>query len=528
MTTVTVFILPGTSVWTVPSDWNNAANTIVAIGGGGGGSAGTSRTIGGPGGGGAAYAIISNVTLSPSSTVNVQIGIGGNGGATDAAAGVDGTDSIFNTSLNTLVAKGGGGGSGAGGSGHGGLAASCIPSTGAHSGGTGGGGGSAFVQEGAGGGGGGAGGSHGAGAIGGDGGGGNANTGGAGGGGSDGGSAGTSTAPGSVNGGAGGAAQDSTAGGAGGTVGSPTGGTGSHGSGGGGGYANNGGGAGGAGIGYVQTSDSAIAGPGGGSGGSGANAVTSMIPGAAGLYGGGGSGGKAFTLLALNSWSPGSAGANGIIIAQYTSTSPSPPPPPSGPKNYIERMQDRILKNGIADAWFVDAGLGYLGTAKATFSGAEHLGGKVVTGLADGLVIPPFIMPATGIFILPNPASNVNVGIGYNCDLQTLPLDVGEPSVQGKVKKIPYVDIRVHNTQNLQIGNDFNNLTVMKDLVVLNVSSALTGQQSQVVPALTDGDARTFLNPTYTVPGQYCIRQNLPLPATVLGVFPAVVQGDDR
>ncbi len=197
-------------------------------------------------------------------------------------------------------------------------------------------------------------------------------------------------------------------------------------------------------------------------------------------------------------------------------------------RNYVERMADRILKNGIADAWFVDCGLGYVGSPKSAFSGAEQLAGEVVTGLADGVVIPPFTMPATGQFTLATPASNVKVGIGYDCDLQTLPLDVGEPSVQGKVKKIPYVDIRVHNTQNLLIGNDFNNLTTMKDLVVANISSALTGQEVQTVPALTDGDARTFLNPTYTVPGQYCIRQNLPLPATVLGVFPAVVQGDDR
>lgn len=197
-------------------------------------------------------------------------------------------------------------------------------------------------------------------------------------------------------------------------------------------------------------------------------------------------------------------------------------------KNFIERIADRILLNGINDAWFVDSGVRYSGTPATSFSGAENLAGKVVTGVADGQVITPFTMPASGIFTLPIAASVVTVGIGYNCDLKTLPLDVGEPSVQGKVKKIPYVDIRVTKTQNLQIGPDFNNLTPMKDLVPGNVSSALTGQETQTVPSLTDGDARTFLSSAYTVPGQYCIRQNQPLPATILGVFPAVVQGDDR
>ncbi len=194
---------------------------------------------------------------------------------------------------------------------------------------------------------------------------------------------------------------------------------------------------------------------------------------------------------------------------------------------YIERMADRILKNGIADAWSVDSGLGYLGVPKSTFIGAEHLGGKMVTGLADGVQIEPFVMPLDGIFTLPSPASNVNVGLGYICDLQTLALDVGEPSVQGKVKKVPEVNVRVAQAQNLKIGVDFSHLVPMKDLIIGNVSSQLTGQQSQLITGLVTGDAVTVLSPAYTVPGQYCIRQDTPFPATVTGVFPSIVQGDD-
>lgn len=201
---------------------------------------------------------------------------------------------------------------------------------------------------------------------------------------------------------------------------------------------------------------------------------------------------------------------------------------PNIDKNFIERLADRILQNGIADAWFIDSGREYSGAPTTNFAGAEHLAGKTVTGLADGEVIVPFVMPDNGIFTLPTPASNVKIGIGYTCDLKTLPLDVGDPSVQGKVKKIPSVNVRVAETQNLLIGNDFDHLTTMKDLVPGQVSSTLTGQSTQIVGSLVSGDAMTVLNPTYTVPGQYCIRQNLPLPATILGVFPDVVQGDDR
>jgi len=193
---------------------------------------------------------------------------------------------------------------------------------------------------------------------------------------------------------------------------------------------------------------------------------------------------------------------------------------------YIERFAERTFPSGVADTWAVDAGISYSGSPATSFSGAQHLAGATVTGLADGIVIPPFVMPVSGSFTLSQAASKVTIGLGYNCDLQTMPLDLGEPTVQGKVKSIPSVITRVADTLGLSIGPDFNSLVPMKDLIVGNVSSMLVGQASQVVTDLVDGDARTFITSAYTVPGQYCIRQSQPLPATVLGVIPDVHIGD--
>jgi hypothetical protein len=131
-------------------------------------------------------------------------------------------------------------------------------------------------------------------------------------------------------------------------------------------------------------------------------------------------------------------------------------------------------------------------------------------------------MPLTGFFTLPA-ASKVTIGLGFTCKLQTLAIDLGEPSVQGKVKKIPFVDVRVTDTLGLTIGSDFAHQTPMKDLIRGNVSSMLTGQANQIVSGLVTGDAMTFLDSSYTVPGQYAIQQSNPYPATVLGVFPRIV-----
>lgn len=194
---------------------------------------------------------------------------------------------------------------------------------------------------------------------------------------------------------------------------------------------------------------------------------------------------------------------------------------------YIERIAERTFPSGVADAWTVDCAINYSGAPATSFSGAQFLAGLTCTGLADGVVIPPFVMPVNGSFTLITPASKVVVGLGYTCQLQTLPLELGDPTTQGKVKKINDVDVLVADTLGLSIGSSFTNLVPMQDLIVGQVSSTLTGLESQIVTDLVNGQARTILDPTYTVPGQVCIQQSLPLPATILAVVPRITEGDE-
>lgn len=191
----------------------------------------------------------------------------------------------------------------------------------------------------------------------------------------------------------------------------------------------------------------------------------------------------------------------------------------------IERFVERKFP-AVHDSWCVDCSSKYTGSSKSEFYGGEFLAGQTVTGLSNGVIIPPFVMPADGHFTIPNAGTTVTLGIAYNCKLQTLAIDMGSPTIQSKVKKISAVDVRVANTIGLEIGQDFNHMLPMKDLVIGNVSSTLTGQQNQIVTGFVNGDARTILSPAYTVPGQYCLQQSKPYPASVLGVFPIITTGD--
>src|SRR5581483_4544456 len=115
---------------TVPSTWNSGSNTIHLIGGGAGGIDSTTAGGGqnGPGGGGGLWGSATNVTLTPSATLNCQIGAAGTHGS--LAGATSGGDTVVNgthTTVGTcsgseLCAQGGqkatvqGGAGGAGGS----------------------------------------------------------------------------------------------------------------------------------------------------------------------------------------------------------------------------------------------------------------------------------------------------------------------------------------------------------------------------------------------------------------------------
>lgn len=313
-------VTPTKTSWTVPVDWDNAANTVEVIGGGASSWSAIVGT-GKSGGGGGAYSKTTNITLSPGGTVTYQIGEGGRKTgifATPGIAGVNGGDTFFNRTAGvagtcadtvSVCAKGGVKGASTTVGGLGGASASGVGTT-KWSGGAGG---TGNTTGNSGGGGGGAGGTIQNGLVGGAGY--TATTGGGGGGGGAGDNSGANSTAGgagvAANGGAGGQGPLGTGSGSAGA--NTFGGAGTAGTGGGGGGGDavvaagnfqNQGGDGGSGGGSATTYG------GGGGGGVGDDAATttaSDFGGDGGLFGAGGGGGL----------QPG-FGANGAIIITYT------------------------------------------------------------------------------------------------------------------------------------------------------------------------------------------------------------------
>jgi hypothetical protein len=157
-------------------------------------------------------------------------------------------------------------------------------------------------------------------------------------------------------------------------------------------------------------------------------------------------------------------------------------------------------------------------------SGLFHLPGQTVIGVADGVVIGPFTVNAGGSVTLSGAATKITLGMSFLPQLQTLPLDIGEPTIQSKRKKLPAATLRVADTLGLQIGTTFANSVTIKDFQLNAIPSQSNGPA--LVTNLFSGDGRQILDQVWQEVGQLCIQQNLPYPATVLGVMPELEVGD--
>jgi hypothetical protein len=153
--------------------------------------------------------------------------------------------------------------------------------------------------------------------------------------------------------------------------------------------------------------------------------------------------------------------------------------------------------------------------------GLDHLEGRAVSVLADGGVVNGLVVN-NGSITLPYPASKVTVGYGFQAQLQTMPLDLGNEinSVQGKRKKVSALTVRVKDSRGVKAGMTFDTVTPIKEL---NRVTTL-GTPIKLVTA----DERIVMDPLWDVPGQICLQVDDPLPSTILGVIPEVVVGDSQ
>lgn len=184
---------------------------------------------------------------------------------------------------------------------------------------------------------------------------------------------------------------------------------------------------------------------------------------------------------------------------------------------YVERLASREFVEQ-EDAFFVDSGLTYDGAPVTTLTGLWHLEGRTVQILADGAVHPPLTV-TNGSITLDDAYSVVHVGLGYTSDMQTLPLALeGAPAAgQFTRKNVNAVALRVNQSSVVKAGPSFANLTEYPARDVADPHGS--------PPALRTGELRFAVGPSWNSDAGVCVRQDLPLPLTVLSIAIDVATG---
>lgn len=187
---------------------------------------------------------------------------------------------------------------------------------------------------------------------------------------------------------------------------------------------------------------------------------------------------------------------------------------------YIERFASRNMDGDIENGWFLDCAVqGTFGAPVSTVSGLDHLNGMTVGILGDGVALTNQVV-VNGSVALSTPSSKVLVGLKYISKLQTLRIDVGEPTIQGKRKDIKALTTRVADSYGFKVGATFDILKAWNP----NVQN-FTGTSDN---GLYTGDYRRNIGNGWTEDGQTCFQQDLPYPLTILGVIPEIVVGDTK
>ena len=130
---------------------------------------------------------------------------------------------------------------------------------------------------------------------------------------------------------------------------------------------------------------------------------------------------------------------------------------------YVEQFQPRDFDNP-EDAFFVDCGIAYDSTATSTITGLDHLVGQTVYVLADGVEFDTEVVNGSGEITLSlddttTTASTVQVGLGYEVHLRTMPISlINSETIQGRQKRISEVIANWYTSGDFSIGKDTSNL----------------------------------------------------------------------
>ena len=189
-------------------------------------------------------------------------------------------------------------------------------------------------------------------------------------------------------------------------------------------------------------------------------------------------------------------------------------------KRYIEYIHNLNFDETDDTSFnFLDSQLSYDGSPVTILSGLSHLEGQTVSILADGATHPDKVV-SSGEITLNRLASKVKVGLRFTSLLQTMRLDAGSQNgtSQSKTKRIYEITIRLYESLGVEVGPDLNNMERIPFRSSANLMNSGVG--------VFTGDKEVEFRGNYETDGFIFVRQDQPLPLTILSLYPKLQTND--
>jgi hypothetical protein len=189
-------------------------------------------------------------------------------------------------------------------------------------------------------------------------------------------------------------------------------------------------------------------------------------------------------------------------------------------KRYVEYINNFDFAEADDTSFnFLDSQLAYDGSATLTISGLDHLEGETVSILANGATHPNKTV-SSGSITLNRSSTKVKVGLPYTSLLQTMRLDAGSQNgtSQSKTKRIYEITVRLYESLGIEVGPDLNNMERIP------FRSSADPMDSSV--GVFTGDKEVEFRGNYETDGFIFVRQDQPLPLTVLSLYPKLITND--
>lgn len=154
--------------------------------------------------------------------------------------------------------------------------------------------------------------------------------------------------------------------------------------------------------------------------------------------------------------------------------------------------------------------------ARNTFAGLDHLEGKLVAILADGNADAQQVVTG-GMVTLEYPGVVVHAGLPFTSDMQTLDINDTGRDIRANQKRINRVSLVVENSLGFSVGKDADNLMEYKQRNLENYDETTTSLTGITDPISIPAD--------WSKPGRIFVRQDKPLPLSVLSSIPEVDLG---